>query len=63
MTSSGNTTLTIESKVAGGGVQNHSPWAVEASLQDSIPRAVVLNTHRQQTSCAEVLFFSLLQPS
>lgn len=62
MTSSRNTTLTIESKVGGGGIR-----AVEASLQDSSPRAVVLNTHSHQTSCAEEvkgrLFFSLLQPS
>lgn len=47
--------------------QNHSPWAVEASLQDSIPRAVVLNTHSQQSSHVEEvkgsLFFRLLQPS
>lgn len=49
------------------GGQNHSPWAVEASLQDSTPRAVVLNTHSQQSSHVEEvkgsLFFRLLQPS
>lgn len=51
MTSSGNNTLTIESKVGGG--QNHSPWALETSFQDSSPRAMVNNTHSLQTSREE----------